>query len=143
MDNIHAFKAVFLGDRAFSKLMFAFLLVNVPMSAYLIMLNLIKQLDQFEHGFTLMIAIDELLFITVMHIYIARFSKDAHQTANQLIRFNSRNQHRVGDFRARLKLSHQIARLHTDKRYGITYAGLAPVTMNSFYKVVFQFPCDL
>ena len=84
-----------------------------------------------------MLIAQEMFCIFLIHVAFVRINKNAYWPGKVLLSFNAHNLHRAGDFRAKLKLSLEIDRLHTRKQIGITYGGFATVKMETFVKVLF------
>ena len=81
------------------------------------MLCILGSMQDFALFVAMTIALQEMVVIFAMHLLFAKLSKQAHQPAKRLLCTCARNQHRTGDFRGKLRMSFQIARLHTDKRF--------------------------
>lgn len=129
---------VFAADALFGKLVLVFLLVNIPCSALLLMILL----THFGHiqrivlvGMLVLIS-EEYLATFVYHLAGARFSTAFHRCGPLLLRLSAHQHFKVGNFRARLRQSLLISRLHTQRQYGFTYAQLALITMVTFTKCV-------
>lgn len=129
------FQMIFTADLTFGPLFLAFLAVNMPISAILLIeLAFGGHSLQSTIVLTLM-ASHELLCCIVLHWAVAKFTKRLHAPSKRLLSLNAATTHRVGDFRARLQLHHSIVRLHTDVKYGITYGYVGcRITMGSFGK---------
>ena len=92
------------------------------------------------HGFgwvvSVTLALQEMVCIFAIHLAFAKISKQAHKPAKWLLCANAHNQCQVGNFHGKLQLELQIARLHTTKRYGMSYGSFGTtVTMYAFVKV--------
>ena len=134
--DIRTFELIFIGNDIFGRLLVAFLVVNIPISAYVIVL-LSLGLAPTTRSAILLSAFPghELFGCVVIHWFAAKVTARLHSSSKMFLNLMSNNAHRVGNLRARIKLSLTIDRLHTKHRYGVTYGAFGLVSMASFGKV--------
>src|SRR5699024_40211 len=78
----------------------------------------------------------DICFVFVIHFLLAFYSKQIHKPAKPLIDLSVANQHRIGHFRTRLRLTLDIEQLHTQNQYGFTYGKYGLISLNAFSKVL-------
>ena len=136
ISDIQTFNIFLKINPSFSNLFLAFISTNLPTSALILLMIIQKQV----HGVTLLyvssFAGSQFSCILVMHIIFAIFSKKLHSSARLLKNITVLNQHRVGQFRIRLRLSLTVMRLSVNKKYGIQYGSIGLVTLAAFFKSV-------
>ena len=136
--DIKTFENIFLFDKTRGTLYFIFLLLNFPANAYLVMSLILNQtiaINSFIYAMDLVV--QQISSIGIFHLQFAFFTRLIHKSAKHLIKLSIKNQHKVGNFKSKLKLSLTIARLHTRRQYGITYGSFigSLITLNTFVKV--------
>ena len=132
--DIKTFSSVFIGNRVFGRLTMGFLIANIPISSYFAVSSLLTGASK-STFMLLAYPVHELFFSIGFHLYIAKFNKRLHESSKVLLSLLVAKAHRVGDFRSRLKVHFNIARLHTKRKYGITYGSIGLITMKTFAKV--------
>ena len=134
--DIKTVQFVFTCNNIFGPLLLAFLVVNIPISAYVIVLLALGISPNIQS--TIILAAfpaHELLCCVVIHWFSAKLNASLHKSSKRLLNAMATNAHRVGDFRARFWLEQTIARQLTKQKHGITYGFIELVTMASFGKV--------
>lgn len=134
-NDIQTFELIFLADKTFGPLFLAFIAVNGPLNAYLVMALSVGTQKWPLLVLGVGIAVQQFLCTVGQHLAIGYFTKRLYSSSLLLNSLLVRNQHRVGHFRCKLKLSLAIFRLHSKRRFGFTYGSFGLVTLKTFGKV--------
>lgn len=136
--DIEYFTVCFLNDSNLGPLFLAYLAVNMPLNAFVVMLLIFGRAQGAMMLFISYAFIaQQLAMIWGMHLSIAGLTKRSHSSAKVLLHLAAHKQYKVGDFRSKLRLALAIYRLHTKNKYGPHYGFLGLVTMETFSKVRF------
>ncbi len=148
--HAHNLGVVLVFNRLYSKLLLAYIVSNVPLSA-LIISRLIRAPAVTIHSLFLgTILLGQFAALFGNHLMAALYPKRIHQAREPLTRlsFRLQNVERSGEDRnsssensfhlgTRLKLANYIAKLSTDNQYGISFLQSSLVTLATFFKVSF------
>ena len=150
--HAHNLSVVLVFNRLYSKLLLAYIVSNVPLSA-LIISRLIRAPAVTIHSLFLgTILLGQFAALFGNHLMAALYPKRIHQAREPLTRLSFRlqsgrsfgedrnsAQNSVESFHlgTRLKLANYIAKLSTDNQYGISFLQSSLVTLATFFKVSF------
>lgn len=134
-NDVRTFEMVFIMNQTFGKIFLAFILVNCPINAYLVMVIMLGKASGFVAFVIITFGIQQVVGIFLIHLGVAYFTKQIHHSGKLLIHLIVENQHKVGDFRTKFILGRAIHRIHTKRRYGITYGGFGLITLKTFVQV--------
>ncbi|KAH9394158.1 hypothetical protein TYRP_021292 [Tyrophagus putrescentiae] len=147
--HAHNLSVVLVFNRLYSKLLLAYIVSNVPLSA-LIISRLIRAPAVTLHNLFLgTILLGQFAALFGNHLMAALYPKRIHQAREPLTRLSFRLQsERSGEDRnsssensfhlgTRLKLANYIAKLSTDNQYGISFLQSSLVTLATFFKLLY------
>ena len=135
----HAFKMFAMQNRDFSFIFLIIMAINTPLNSYLLRFILSVEQPSFEAILNPAFLLFAQYFVLFWQHYIfARYPKLIHFSGKKLASFYAQNQHRVGDFRTKNRLSLDICAIHNKKKYGYTYGAFGIITFASFTKVIFS-----
>ncbi|KAH9402293.1 hypothetical protein TYRP_016351 [Tyrophagus putrescentiae] len=138
-ENIRLFEIVFIGDRYFGKLFLLYLLLHLPISAYFLMEIFLGKVVGIARFAFIGLIMEAFVGSLGLHVATAHFSGYIHRGGKMLLNFNAKHNHgsKLMPLRRRLLIWRHINRLWVDKKFGISYAGLALVTMKTFSRFIF------
>ncbi|KAI2810602.1 hypothetical protein BLOT_001765 [Blomia tropicalis] len=99
----------------------------VTIMMHFIMLDQVKRLLKVRN-----VSVAQQRIFTRYHTKSANYQKRIHQPALYLIHLSVRSKYTT--IREQIYLSNYIQMLHVEKKYGVTYAGMALITMLSFFR---------
>ncbi|KAH9403229.1 hypothetical protein TYRP_015109 [Tyrophagus putrescentiae] len=121
------------GNGYFGSLLVYFLLIYLPMNAYLSIQIALGSFPPFPTFIYCNVHAFEYTYIFGFHFLCTFYTAKIHQCAPRLLHYSSvREQFR--SLPAKLKLAHYIEKFHTDRRYGITYGDFGLVSFESLFK---------
>ncbi|KAH9398863.1 hypothetical protein TYRP_018676 [Tyrophagus putrescentiae] len=140
-NDIQNFEILFTLNRTFGRLFLNYFLVNVPISAYVLVILLFGPTDLVVKLFLAAFVTQQIVVIFMTHFAFAMLSNRAHRASGHLLSLMANQQdHRIGFFRCRFTLFFQtIVRLHTTKKYGISYGAIMLITMTSFTRFLLYY----
>src|SRR5699024_6498287 len=108
----------FRANKLYGDLFFAFLAVNCPVSAYLVMWIVMGEIEGIRVLFIATIAFDQMCLTILMHGLIANYSAHIHRPGKLLFHFFTKadRSDQVCPLKLRLRLEHDIGALHVKKK---------------------------
>lgn len=134
-DNVSLYRLIFTADQHYRNIFLVFCIVNLPFSAFISMLILLGKVHGQERFIILTLDIAETFACFFVHLLMAHFSQGVQQMGKQLAGLLGKKKVKVGrKFRYKLRLSLALSRLYTIRPYGITYGGLAVISLTTWTK---------
>ena len=122
-------------NKLYGWLFLVFILVNYPVSAYLIIYLIYGKVSMLTSAYIGYYSAIQLAGLFAIHYYLVRFSDQFHESGKILLNVMAKSQHKIGHTRARMMCTNAIGEIHTQNRVGITYGRIGLVTIQSFVKV--------
>lgn len=122
-------------DFIFSRLLLSYIVLNVPVNLLISIKGISGSLPEKLRGNLIQFMIGQFIPFFGIHWLAANYQKRIHQPALYLIHLSVRSKYTT--IREQIYLSNYIQMLHVEKKYGVTYAGMALITMLSFFRVSF------
>lgn len=136
---------VFSFNQLYSKLLLAYIVSSVPLSALIISYLIREQVLSIQTLFLGTILLGQFATLFGNHLMAAMYPLKIHEARVPLTRLSLRlgqtgtESAQFDYFETKLKLANYIAKLSTDNQYGISYLQNSLVTMASFFKVCFSY----
>src|SRR5699024_955204 len=134
-EDIHNFELLFCNIKACSNMFLAYMLMNGPTNAYLLILTARSRVQGTVAFYIILFMVQQFVGILALHLCIGHLSSHLHRSAKLLLPLAVAKRTRVVNFRTKLQLSLHIARLHTNKRYGLSYGPFGLISVAAFFKV--------
>ena len=135
--NIECLRLLVDINRVCGKAFFAFLLLNCPVNASLLMTLHFHQMELLFKICILSVVFDQVVFIFGFHIFVASQSLKYHRPARIFMQNGLLHKFASGSARLKLKHAHYVQHFHTDKIYGLNFGNFGQITFVSFGKVFF------
>ncbi|KAI2804968.1 hypothetical protein BLOT_003957 [Blomia tropicalis] len=126
-----------VGNYSLGRALFAFMIVNGPISCMLMAALLNNNFDSMVFfTFNLIYAIQQLPCLFGVHVLIVTLNANLHRPVKRMIHLSIHDRKLVKMSRLKLKIHNYNVAFHTKKKYGISYASFGLITMSSFLKYI-------
>ncbi|KAI2799945.1 hypothetical protein BLOT_012156 [Blomia tropicalis] len=124
-----------VGNYSLGRALFAFMVVNGPISCMLMASLLNNNFDSMVFfTFNLIFAIQQLPCLFGVHVLIVTLNANLHRPVKRMIHLSIHDRKLAKMSTLKLKIHNYNAAFHTKKKYGISYASFGLITMSSFLK---------